>query len=171
MNLKEWVVIQGVSYSTVLRWHKGGVLPVPTYQVGRLVVIGDGCRFSNLRHDRRLRRGVLRRSTSRPGPPAGSTTSSRLLLLSERTYVCAVCGLVKDRDENAAANLAEYGARMIAESGSEIENGRGADRKTGPARQVATKLGAPPACGGQPGGAASAMRQTGTVRSQERTVA
>jgi putative transposase len=85
------------------------------------------------------------------------------LLLSERTYVCAACGLVKDRDENAADNLAEHGARMIAESGSEIENGRGADRKTGLARQVAVKR--------QPGGAASTVRQTGTVRSQERTVA
>jgi predicted site-specific integrase-resolvase len=42
MNLREWAVIQGVSYSTVLRWHKGGVLLVPTCQVGRLVVIGDG---------------------------------------------------------------------------------------------------------------------------------
>ena len=42
MNLREWAVTQGVSYSTVLRWHKDGVLPVPTYQVGRLVVIGDG---------------------------------------------------------------------------------------------------------------------------------
>ena len=42
MNLKEWAVTQGVSCSTVLRWHKDGVLPVPTYQVGRLVVIGDG---------------------------------------------------------------------------------------------------------------------------------
>jgi predicted site-specific integrase-resolvase len=42
MNLKEWAVTQGVSYSTVLRWHEDGVLPVPTCQVGRLVVIGGG---------------------------------------------------------------------------------------------------------------------------------
>jgi putative transposase len=53
------------------------------------------------------------------------------LPLSERTYVCASCGLVLDRDVNAARNLAEYGKRQIAGSGPEIPNGRGADRKTG----------------------------------------
>jgi IS605 OrfB family transposase len=61
------------------------------------------------------------------------------LLLSERTYACTACGLVLDRDVNAALNLAEYGNRQIAGSGPETENGRGADRKTGPARQVAVK--------------------------------
>ena len=45
------------------------------------------------------------------------------LLLSERTYVCASCGLVADRDENAADNLAAYGRQVIAGSGPEI-NGR-----------------------------------------------
>lgn len=61
------------------------------------------------------------------------------LLLSERTYACTACGLVLDRDVNAALNLAEYGNRQIAGSGPETENGRGADRKTGPARQAAVK--------------------------------
>ena len=61
------------------------------------------------------------------------------LLLSERSYVCTSCGLRLDRDVNAALNLAEYGNRLIAGSGPEIGNGRGADRKTGPARQVAVK--------------------------------
>jgi putative transposase len=61
------------------------------------------------------------------------------LLLSERTYVCTSCGAVAGRDLNAARNLAEYGIRQIAGSGPETENGRGADRKTGPARQVAVK--------------------------------
>lgn len=82
------------------------------------------------------------------------------LLLSERTYVCAACGLVKDRDENAADNLAEYGARMIAESGSEIENGRGADRKTPSGVQVTVKR--------QPG--TRQRGQTGTVPRQRGTV-
>jgi putative transposase len=82
------------------------------------------------------------------------------LLLSERTYICVACGLVIDRDENAAQNLAEYGRRILSGSGSE-SNGRGADQKTGVARQVAVKLGAPPACGGQPGTAQA--DQTGTV--------
>jgi IS605 OrfB family transposase len=61
------------------------------------------------------------------------------LPLSERTYRCEHCGLVLDRDVNAALNLAGYGSRQIAGSGPEIANGRGADRKTGHARQVAEK--------------------------------
>ena len=61
------------------------------------------------------------------------------LLLSERTYVCTACGMVADRDVNAAVNLAEYGNRLVAGSGPETLNGRGADRKTGHARQVAVK--------------------------------
>jgi len=83
------------------------------------------------------------------------------LLLSERTYVCTACGLVLDRDVNAARNLAEYGKRQIAGSGPEIANGRGADRKTGLARQVAVKR--------QPGTAPAG--QTGTVPPQGRTAA
>ena len=77
------------------------------------------------------------------------------LLLAERTYVCTECGLVADRDENAALNLAEYGRQVIAGSGPEI-NGRGADRKTGLARQVAVKR--------QPGTALA--DETGTVSRQ-----
>jgi putative transposase len=87
------------------------------------------------------------------------------LLLSERTYVCGACGLVTDRDVNAALNLAEYGRKVleqeIAGSGPEIGNGRGADRKTGPARQVAVKR--------QPG--TRQRGQTGTVTGQPVTVA
>jgi IS605 OrfB family transposase len=82
------------------------------------------------------------------------------LLLSERTYVCTACGAVLDRDENAAINLARYGEQVIAGSGPEI-NGRGADRKTGLARQVAVKR--------QPGTAHAG--QTGTVPPQGRTAA
>jgi IS605 OrfB family transposase len=83
------------------------------------------------------------------------------LLLSERTYLCAACGIVLDRDVNAARNLAEYGNRQIAGSGPEISNGRGADRKTGHARQVAVKR--------QPGTAQAG--QTGTVPAQAGTAA
>jgi putative transposase len=50
---------------------------------------------------------------------------------------------------------------MIAASGAEIENGRGADRKTGLARQVAVKR--------QPGTATA--DQTGTVPMQDGTAA
>lgn len=36
----------------------------------------------------------------------------KVLKLSERTYSCEQCGLVMDRDDNAAANLANYGATV-----------------------------------------------------------
>jgi IS605 OrfB family transposase len=55
------------------------------------------------------------------------------LALSERTYACTACGLVLDRDVNAAVNLAG-----LAGSGPD-SNGRGADRKTGASRRVAVK--------------------------------
>ena len=84
------------------------------------------------------------------------------LLLSERTYVCGACGLVIDRDENAAVNLAEYGRKILSGSGSE-SNGRGADRKTPVAGQVAVKR--------QPGGAARAARETGTLPPQGESAA
>nr|WP_238363252.1 IS607 family transposase [Actinopolymorpha pittospori] len=39
--MKEWATSQGVSYATALRWYKAGKLPVPAYQAGRLIVIGE----------------------------------------------------------------------------------------------------------------------------------
>jgi Putative transposase DNA-binding domain len=53
------------------------------------------------------------------------------LALYERTYACAACGLVLDRDVNAARNLAALGRRELAGSGPD-SNGRGADRQTSP---------------------------------------
>jgi predicted site-specific integrase-resolvase len=41
VNLKEWAASQGISYATARRWHDAGTLPVPAYQAGRLIVIGD----------------------------------------------------------------------------------------------------------------------------------
>lgn len=92
---------------------------------------------------------------------SGCGTAKAKLALSERTYVCTACGLVLDRDENAARNLAEYGRREVAGSGPETLNGRGADHKTGLARRVAVKR--------QPGTAPAG--QTGTVLPQGRTAA
>jgi transposase len=46
------------------------------------------------------------------------------LALSARSYVCTECGLVLDRDLNAARNLAVLGEVMVAGSGSETVNGR-----------------------------------------------
>jgi IS605 OrfB family transposase len=60
------------------------------------------------------------------------------LPLAERTYTCTTCGLVLDRDLNAARNLAALAA-TVDPSGGETLNGRGADRKTPPAGLVAVK--------------------------------
>ncbi len=53
------------------------------------------------------------------------------LPLRIRTYNCESCGLVIDRDKNAALNLAALVERHVAGSGPETRNGRGADRKPG----------------------------------------
>jgi putative transposase len=50
------------------------------------------------------------------------------LPLHTRTFTCGACGLVIDRDRNAAINLKQ----QVARSGRETLNGRGADRKTTP---------------------------------------
>jgi putative transposase len=57
------------------------------------------------------------------------------LRLSERLFACAECGLVLDRDANAASNLASLVEHVVvAGSGPETKNGRGADSKTRPVR-------------------------------------
>jgi len=62
------------------------------------------------------------------------------LTLAERTFCCETCGLVMDRDLNAARNLAKLVELIVAAgSGPEALNARGADRKTQSAGQVATK--------------------------------
>jgi putative transposase len=78
------------------------------------------------------------------------------LPLRVRTYVCESCGLVIDRDVNAALNLAALVKRHVAGSGPETRNGRGADHKTGPARQVAVKR--PPRTGRPPPGSDRDLR-------------
>jgi IS605 OrfB family transposase len=66
------------------------------------------------------------------------------LALSERTYICTTCGLIIDRDLNAARNLATLAAE-VGTAGSGPVAGRGADRKT------------------RPGGPAAGKRQPGTA--------
>ena len=57
------------------------------------------------------------------------------LPLSERTYRCARCSLVLDRDENAAINLAAL-AHYVAASGAETINARSPTQiRPGPARR------------------------------------
>jgi IS605 OrfB family transposase len=84
------------------------------------------------------------------------------LPLSERTYRCERCGLVLDRDENAARNLAalvltQTGAEVVAGSGPETRNARGADVRPGLTGQTAVNREA--GTGRRPG-------ETGTVGAQ-----
>jgi putative transposase len=86
---------------------------------------------------------------------SGCDTVKTKLALSKRTYTCTTCGLVLDRDLNAARNLAALAA-TVAGSGPETPNGRGADQKTRPSGPVAVKR--------LPG--TSTADQTGTVPPQ-----
>jgi IS605 OrfB family transposase len=81
------------------------------------------------------------------------------LALSERAYHCEVCGLVMDRDCNAACNLAALAAEYDT-AGSGPVAGRGADQKTRVRGQVAVKR--------QPG--TTSVGQTGTVPPQGGTL-
>ena len=40
MNLKEWAAATGISYATARRRYESGTLPVPTYRLGRLIMVG-----------------------------------------------------------------------------------------------------------------------------------
>jgi putative transposase len=80
------------------------------------------------------------------------------LPLSEREFTCEACGLVIDRDRNAALNLAALAAEYDT-AGSGPVAGRGADQKTRIRGQVAVNR--------QPGPASAG--QTGTVLPQGRT--
>lgn len=81
------------------------------------------------------------------------------LTLSERAYLCAACGATMDRDHNAALNIAAEGVRILAASGADRRNGRGADQRTRASGQVAEKR--------QPG--TPQVGQTGTVVQQRTT--
>jgi predicted site-specific integrase-resolvase len=41
VNLKEWAAATGVSYVTARRQYVAGTLPVPTYRLGRLIMVGE----------------------------------------------------------------------------------------------------------------------------------
>jgi len=90
---------------------------------------------------------------------SGCGTVKTKLALSEREYTCEACGLVIDRDRNAALNLAAL-ATEYDTAGSDPVAGRGADQKTRVRGQVAVKR--------QPG--TTLVGQTGTVPPQGRTI-
>ncbi|WP_269748376.1 zinc ribbon domain-containing protein, partial [Actinoplanes awajinensis] len=58
---------------------------------------------------------------------SGCGTVKAKLALSEREYACAACGLIVDRDRNAALNLAALAAEFDT-AGSGPVAGRGADQ-------------------------------------------
>jgi len=89
---------------------------------------------------------------------SGCGTVKTKLALHERAYECQACGLVIDRDHNAALNLAALAAQFDT-AGSGPVTARGADRKTRVRGQVAVKR--------EPGTAPAG--QTGTVPPQGRT--
>jgi putative transposase len=89
---------------------------------------------------------------------SGCGTAKAKLALSERVYQCRACGLVLDRDLNAALNLAALAAQFDT-AGSGPVAGRGADQKTRVRGQVAVKR--------QPG--TTFVGQTGTVPPQGET--
>ncbi|MFG3604704.1 IS607 family transposase [Micromonospora chersina] len=41
MNLKEWAAATGISYVTARRQYAAGTLPVATYRLGRLIMVGE----------------------------------------------------------------------------------------------------------------------------------
>jgi putative transposase len=77
------------------------------------------------------------------------------LALSERTYACEACGLVLDRDLNAAQNLLN-----LAASGAESRNACGSDIRPGTSRQLPVKQEPGTAHAGQAG---TVPRQRGTA--------
>jgi len=41
VHLKEWAAATGVSYATARRRYETGTLPIPTYRLGRLIMVGE----------------------------------------------------------------------------------------------------------------------------------
>jgi transposase len=87
------------------------------YRFGRSVADAGFARFLQLLG----RQGIKRDSLVVPAPrlyPSSKTclgcaAAKTKPSLSERVYSCSVCGLVLDRDVNAARNLAAHAARTL----------------------------------------------------------
>jgi putative transposase len=88
---------------------------------------------------------------------SGCGTAKATLPLSERTYRCGHCGLVIDRDVNAARNMLR-----LAASGAERKNACGGTAKPGHAGHVPVK---------QEPGLRQPRNKTGTVPRQQGTAA
>jgi putative transposase len=92
------------------------------------------------------------------------------LLLSERTYVCEHCGLILDRDLNAAINLARLGdAQHTGGTRTGTGSSPAATRRGGQGRGATRKT--RPAHAGQAGGREASTRHDTTMVGQTGTAA
>lgn len=88
------------------------------------------------------------------------------LSLSERIFTCDACGLVIDRDLNAARNLARLGLAengTVAASGAETLNARGGK---GSGRTAVRRTTVKPAPANREAGTATLADRTGTAAGQ-----
>jgi putative transposase len=113
--------------------HKATTMLAERYET----VVAEDLNVAGMTRNRRLARAVgdqgfgrLRRSKKCSG--CGAVKAK--LPLSERTYLCERCGLVMDRDLNAARNLLS-----LAASGAESQNARGAAVRPGLAGHAVMK--------------------------------
>jgi hypothetical protein len=124
----------------------------------RLVAVHvEAARFACHRASARVKVALDQRAAERKTCSAWGIAKTKPAL-SEREYRCGVCGLVLDRDHDAALNLAALAAECDT-AGSGPVAAHGADRKTRVCGQVAVKR--------EPGTASA--DQTGTVPPQGRT--
>jgi IS605 OrfB family transposase len=79
---------------------------------------------------------------------SGCGTVKPKLSLRDRIFTCEHCGLVLDRDRNAAINLKHY---VDLEWPGDAKTGRGADQKTGPGPAGGCETPTPHHLGGQDG--------------------
>ena len=164
MNLKEWAASQGISYATARRWYESGKLPVPAYQAGRLIVIGDPmpgndtgttvvyARVSSADQKDDLDRQVARitgwvtgqrRAVDRVVTEVGSALNGKrrefLALLGDRSVTTIV---VEHRDRFARFG-AEYAEAALAASGRRllvVDPGEGDDDLVRDVTEILTSL-------------------------------
>lgn len=151
VNLKEWAASQGIVYVTARRQYAAGTLPVPTYRLGRLIMVGEPlaaaapgggqtvvyARVSSADQRSDLDRQVARvtmwatgrqlvvsRVVTEVGPAVNGHRKEFLALLRDPTDI-----VVEDRDrfapfgaENVEAALAAAGRRLLVVGPAEVDD-------------------------------------------------
>ncbi len=124
VNWKEWARQQGVHPVTAYRWFWEGKLPVPARRPGRLILVDQApvsavpeitvvdARVSSADQRADLDRQVARVTAwaAAQSLAVGRVVTEVGSALAERIFRCENCGLVIDRDVNAAKNLLKLGA-------------------------------------------------------------